>query len=81
MVSLSIAEGITEVGKLGEPLLRVLNSATIVGANGDSRGYSADYHEGISLADMYFATFDGFEFVPVTDDPLSGSLPKVPQLR
>jgi len=76
-----VAEAITEIGKLGQPLLNVLNSATITGANGDSRGYNAGYHEGISPADMYFATFDGFEFVPVTDDPLSGTLPRVPQLR
>jgi len=76
-----VAEGITEIGKLGAPLLKVLNSATIVGANGDGRGYSVDYHEGISPADMYFATFEGFEFLPVKDDPLSGSLPKVPQLE
>jgi branched-chain amino acid transport system substrate-binding protein len=76
-----VAEAISQGGKLGKPLLDLLNQVTIVGANGDSRGYNADYHEGISPADMYFATFDGFEFVPVTDDPLSGSLPKVPQLR
>ena len=30
---------------------------------------------------MYFAQFEGFVFVPVTDDPLSGTLPKVDQLR
>ena len=29
---------------------------------------------------MYFARFDGFIFVPVTDDPLSGTLPTVNQL-
>ena len=29
---------------------------------------------------MYFARFDGFMFVPVTDDPLSGTLPRVNQL-
>ena len=56
------------------------NGAKIVGANGDQRGFSSDYHEGVSPQDMYFAHFDGFVFVPVTDDPLSGSLPPVDQL-
>ena len=75
-----VAEAVSEIGKLGEPLVKLLNQVTIVGANGDSRGYSADYHEGISPADMYFATFDGFQFVPVDDDPLSGTLPRISQL-
>lgn len=75
------AEAIAEAGALGAPMLQTLNDgARIVGANGDQRGYSADYHEGVSPQDMYFARFDGFVFVPVTDDPLSGTLPRVNQL-
>jgi ABC-type branched-subunit amino acid transport system substrate-binding protein len=75
------AEAIADSGTLGGPMLQTLNDgATIVGANGDQRGYSADYHEGVSPQDMYFARFDGFVFVPVTDDPLSGTLPTVDQL-
>jgi ABC-type branched-subunit amino acid transport system substrate-binding protein len=66
---------------LGAPLLNQLNGgAQIIGANGDSRAYNADYHEGVSPADMYFARFEGFVFVPVEDDPLSGTLPRVNQL-
>jgi ABC-type branched-subunit amino acid transport system substrate-binding protein len=77
-----VAEAIKDAGALGAPLVQALNSGTkIVGANGDQRGYNADYHEGVSPQDMYFAQFDGFVFVPVTDDPLSGTLPKVNQLR
>jgi hypothetical protein len=75
-----VAEALDETGALGAPLMRAMGAAQIVGANGDSRGYSATYHEGISPSDMYFATFEGFEFAPVNDDPLSGSLPKVDQL-
>jgi ABC-type branched-subunit amino acid transport system substrate-binding protein len=75
-----VAEALDEVGALGAPLMKAMNAATIVGANGDSRGYNATYHEGISPSDMYFATFEGFQFVPVKDDPLSGSLPAVNQL-
>ena len=77
-----VAEAIKDAGALGAPLVQTLNDGTkIVGANGDQRGYNATYHEGVSPQDMYFARFDGFVFVPVTDDPLSGTLPKVDQLR
>jgi ABC-type branched-subunit amino acid transport system substrate-binding protein len=75
-----VVEALTEAGSRGAPLMRVMNAAHIVGANGDGRGYNAAYHEGISPSDMYFARFRGFAFVPVSDDPLSGSLPAVPQL-
>jgi ABC-type branched-subunit amino acid transport system substrate-binding protein len=75
-----VAEALDEAGRLGAPLMRAMNAAQITGANGDSRGYSPTYHEGISPSDMYFARFDGFRFVPVQDDPLSGSLPAVNQL-
>ena len=75
-----VAEAMDEVGALGAPLMKAMNAATIVGANGDSRGYNAGYHEGVSPSDMYFATFEGFQIVPVKDDPLSGTLPTVNQL-
>src|SRR3954447_1731822 len=77
-----IDEAINSSGALGAPLLQTLNDgARIVGANGDQRGYNAEYHEGVSPQDMYFAQFEGFTFVPVKDDPLSGTLPVVDQLR
>jgi ABC-type branched-subunit amino acid transport system substrate-binding protein len=75
-----VLEALNEAGSLGAPLMRLMNAAHIVGANGDGRGYNPTYHEGISPSDMYFARFRGFTFVPVADDPLSGSLPVVPQL-
>jgi ABC-type branched-subunit amino acid transport system substrate-binding protein len=75
-----VLEALNEAGSLGAPLMRLMNAAHIVGANGDGRGYNLTYHEGISPSDMYFARFRGFTFVPVDDDPLSGSLPVVPQL-
>lgn len=66
---------------LGAPLLDQFNGgAQVIGANGDSRAYNPDYHEGVSPTDVYFARFEGFTFVPVEDDPLSGSLPRVNQL-
>jgi ABC-type branched-subunit amino acid transport system substrate-binding protein len=78
---LLIREALSQTGKLGAPLLQTLNDgATITGANGDSRSYSAEYHEGVSPSDMYFARYRGFVFEPVKDDPLSGTLPVVDQL-
>jgi ABC-type branched-subunit amino acid transport system substrate-binding protein len=76
-----VADALTQVQRLGAPLLKALNAVSIVGANGDSRGYSAEYHEGVSPADVYIATFDGLTFVPVSDDALSGTLPRVDQLK
>ena len=76
-----VENALTSARALGAPLLNQLNGgAQIIGANGDSRAYNGDYHEGVSPADMYFARFEGFVFVPVEDDPLSGSLPRVDQL-
>ncbi len=76
-----VHEGISESGSLGAPLLQTINDgARITGANGDQRAYNADYHEGVSPSDMYFARFRGFLFEPVKDDPLSGTLPSVNQL-
>ncbi len=76
------AEAAKDAGALGAPLVQALNDgARITGANGDQRAYNRDYHEGVSPQDTYFARYEGFEFVPVGDDPLSGTLPKVNQLR
>ena len=78
---LLVREAISQSEALGAPVLRTLNDgASIIGANGDQRSYSAQYHEGVSPADMYFARFRGFVFEPVKDDPLSGTLPRVDQL-
>lgn len=76
------AEAAKDAGALGAPLVQALNDGTrITGANGDQRAYNRDYHEGVSPQDTYFARYEGFEFVPVGDDPLSGTLPTVNQLR
>jgi ABC-type branched-subunit amino acid transport system substrate-binding protein len=77
-----VAEAAKDAGALGAPLVQTLNDGSkITGANGDQRGYNAQYHEGVSPQDTYFARYDGFVFVPVSDDPLSGTLPAVDQLR
>ena len=75
-----VEEALDQREALGAPLLEALNQVTIVGANGDGRGYTPEYHEGVSPADVYVAGFDGFVFRAVEDDPLSGLLPAVDQL-
>lgn len=62
-------------------LLDGLQHTVITGANGDERGYTADQHEGVNPSDIYFGRFTGFVYLPVTDDPLSGSLSAVDQLE
>ena len=41
-----VVEALTEAGSLGAPLMRVMNAAHIVGANGDGRGYNRDLPRG-----------------------------------
>ena len=77
-VNLTMA-ALQHAGSEGAPLLAALQSTVIVGANGDERGFSATNREGVSPDDMYFATFSGFVFAPVTNDILSTDLPQVPQ--
>jgi hypothetical protein len=76
-----VREALDQREALGAPLLEALNQVNIVGANGDGRAYTPEYHEGVSPADVYIAGFDGFVFKPVADDPLSGTLPAVDQSR
>jgi branched-chain amino acid transport system substrate-binding protein len=76
-----VQEALDQREALGAPLLEALNQVNIVGANGDGRAYTPEYHEGVSPADVYVAQFDGFTFEPVTDDGLAGGvIPKVDQL-
>ena len=51
------------------------------GANGDERGFNEHNHEGVVDDDVYFARFHDMTFAPVKDDPLSSTLPLIPQTR
>jgi branched-chain amino acid transport system substrate-binding protein len=62
-------------------ILAALNQATTEGANGDDRGFNENNHEGVVDDDIYFARFHGMTFAPVTDDPLSSTLPRLPQTK
>ena len=56
-----------------------LNQVTTQGANGDERGFNEHSHEGVVDDDVYFARFHDMTYAPVQDDPLSATLPVIPQ--
>jgi ABC-type branched-subunit amino acid transport system substrate-binding protein len=58
-----------------------LEQVSIEGANGDSRGFNQRNHEGVVDDDVYFARFHDMTYLPVRDDPLSSTLPVIPQIR
>jgi branched-chain amino acid transport system substrate-binding protein len=58
-----------------------LNEVTTEGANGDERAFNKHNHEGVVDDDIYFARFHDLIYVPVKDDPLSATLPTLPQTR
>jgi ABC-type branched-subunit amino acid transport system substrate-binding protein len=58
-----------------------LEQVSVEGANGDSRGFNEHSHEGVVDDDVYFARFRDMTYAPVKDDPLSSTLPIVPQTR
>jgi ABC-type branched-subunit amino acid transport system substrate-binding protein len=67
----------TEVGRISAALEQV----SVEGANGDSRGFNEHNHEGVVDDDVYFARCHDMTYAPVKDDPLSSTLPIVPQTR
>ena len=62
-----------------EEITAALNQVTTQGANGDERGFNEHNHEGVVDDDVYFARFRDMTFSPVPDDPLSSTLPPIPQ--
>ena len=58
-----------------------LNEVTTEGANGDQRAFNRNNHEGVVDDDIYFAHFHDMTYAPVKDDPLSRTLPTLPQTR
>ncbi len=62
-------------------ILKALNQVSARGANGDERGFNQNSHEGVVDDDVYFARFHDMVFTPVKDDPLSATLPVIPQTQ
>jgi len=58
-----------------------LTEVTTEGANGDQRAFNKNNHEGVVDDDIYFARFHDMIYAPVKDDPLSATLPTLPQTR
>jgi ABC-type branched-subunit amino acid transport system substrate-binding protein len=64
-----------------EKLLAAMNQVSVLGANGDQRGFNENNHEGVVDDDVYFARFKGMTYAPVKDDPLSATLAPIDQRR
>jgi len=62
-----------------KPVLAALNQVSAHGANGDQRGFNERSHEGVVDDDVYFARYRDMTFRPVSDDPLSSTLPVIAQ--
>jgi ABC-type branched-subunit amino acid transport system substrate-binding protein len=73
---------ITQAGSIDpDKVTAALNQVTTQGANGDERGFNEHNHEGVVDDDVYFARFHDMTYAPVQDDPLSATLPLIPQTR
>jgi hypothetical protein len=64
-----------------EKVLAAMNQVSVLGANGDQRGFNERNLEGVVDDDVYFARFEGMTFSPVKDDPLSSTLARIDQRR
>jgi hypothetical protein len=64
-----------------EKVTAALSQVVTQGANGDERGFNEHSHEGVVDDDVYFARFHDMTFAPIPDDPLSSTLPPIPQTR
>ena len=77
-----LAVAITKAGSIDPAKITAeLEQVTTEGANGDSRSFSSSSHEGVVDDDVYFARFHDMTYAPVKDDPLSATLPAIPQTR
>jgi branched-chain amino acid transport system substrate-binding protein len=75
-----LVAALTRAGSLdADKMLSALNEVTTQGANGDERGFNRHNHEGVVDDDVYFARFHDMTYQPVKDDPLSSTLPPIPQ--
>jgi hypothetical protein len=70
---------LSTTGATGDALVHALNEVETRGANGDERGFNEKNHEGVIDDDTYFASFHDMTYAPVKNDPLSSTLPTIPQ--
>ena len=77
-----LVAALTRAGSLDAgKVLAALDEVTTQGANGDERGFNRHNHDGVVDDDVYFARFHDMTYQPVPDDPLSATLPLIPQTR
>jgi branched-chain amino acid transport system substrate-binding protein len=75
-----LVTALTRAGSLdAKKVLAAMNEVSTQGANGDERGFNRNNHEGVVDDDVYFARFHDMTYAPVKDDPLSSTLPVIPQ--
>ncbi len=61
-------------------LLALMTKVTVRSANGDTRGFNPDNHEGVSDDDLYIARIHDMVFAPVKDEALSATLPAADEI-
>jgi ABC-type branched-subunit amino acid transport system substrate-binding protein len=77
-----LAAAIAKAGSVDPArITAALEQVTTQGANGDSRSFSSSSHDGVVDDDVYFARFSDLTYAPVKNDPLSATLPTIPQTR
>jgi branched-chain amino acid transport system substrate-binding protein len=77
-----LAAAVLKAGTTDPPkIAAALEEVTTEGANGDERSFNKVNHDGVVDDDVYFARFRGMTYAPVKDDPLSATLPRIPQTR
>ncbi len=78
-----LAAAIERAGGVEDPekVLAAMNQVSVLGANGDQRGFNENNHEGVVDDDVYFARFEDMIYSPVKDDPLSATLAQIEQRR
>ncbi len=64
----------------GQGLISAIGSVSVTSANGDTRGFNPQNHEGVSDDDMYIAVIHDMKFAPVQDEQLSKTLPTEDQV-
>ncbi|MDQ1397448.1 MAG: branched-chain amino acid transport system substrate-binding protein [Acidimicrobiaceae bacterium] len=62
-------------------LVAAMEQVEVPGANGDERSFNERNHEGVVDDDIFFASFRNMVWAPVKDDPLSATLPAIPQTK
>ena len=70
------AGGTQPSAKLVEAMIQV----KVKSANGDTRGFNPDNHEGVADDDLYISRISDMVFTPVKDEELSAQLPPADQI-